>query len=117
MFTTYVDSWLLNIHLAWKVFVNIRFHGGACIPSFTVQEFRDVNIWNINKMNVHFILPFMVYPERPHQALVWKRGLGGVLDMNGMKIWTLSHDWREVGQILTPKEFIILKTFIIEQKP
>jgi hypothetical protein len=29
------DSWLLNICLAWKVFVNIPFHRGARIPSFT----------------------------------------------------------------------------------
>jgi len=29
------DNWLLDINLAWKVFVNIPFHGGVHIPSFT----------------------------------------------------------------------------------
>jgi hypothetical protein len=33
------DSWLFNIRLAWKVFVNIPFHGGAHIPSFIFQKF------------------------------------------------------------------------------
>ncbi len=64
------DSWLLGIHLAWKVFVNIPFHKGARIPSFTFQEFRDASIWNISKLNGHFILPSMAYPEPPHQILV-----------------------------------------------
>jgi hypothetical protein len=111
------DSWLLDIHLVWKVFVNIPFHEGARIPSFIFQEFWDATIWNIIKLNVHFNLPSMVYPRRPHQVLVWERGLGGVLNMNGMGLWNPSCDWRKVQQILAPKEFIILKTFIIEQKP
>ncbi len=64
------DSWLLNIHLAWKVFVNIPFHTCACIPSFTFQEFQDASIWNINKLNGHFILPSMAYLEPPHQIFV-----------------------------------------------
>jgi hypothetical protein len=64
------DSWLLDIRLAWKVFVNIPFHMGACIPSFTFQEFRDASIWNISKLNGHFILPSMAYPKRPHQVFV-----------------------------------------------
>jgi hypothetical protein len=33
------DNWLLDICLAWKVFVNIPFHKGVRIPSFTFQEF------------------------------------------------------------------------------
>jgi hypothetical protein len=33
------DSWLFNICLAWKVFINIPFHMGVCIPLFTFQEF------------------------------------------------------------------------------
>ncbi len=111
------DSWLFDICLVWKVFVNIPFHKGACIPSITFQEFWDVSIWNINKLNVHFILPSMAYPKHPHQVLVWEKGLGGVLDMNGMGFWNPSHDWKEVRQIPTLKEFIILKAFIIEQKP
>jgi len=102
------DSWLFDIHLVWKVFVNISFHKGACIPSFTFLEFRDVSIWNTSKLNGHCILAFMVYPACPHQILVWESGLGGVLDMNGMGIYNSSHDWREVGQIPAPKEFIIL---------
>jgi hypothetical protein len=64
------DSWLFGIHLALKVFVNISFYAGACIPLFTFQEFQDVNIWNISKLNSHFILPFVVYPGPPHQVLV-----------------------------------------------
>jgi hypothetical protein len=64
------DSWLLDIHLAWKVFVNIPFHTGAHIPSFTFQKLRDVSIWNITKLNGHFILPSMVYPGPPNQVLV-----------------------------------------------
>ncbi len=78
------DSWLLEICLAWNVFVNIPFHEGAHIPSFTFQELWDANIWNINKLNVHFILPSIVYPGCPHQVHVWEKKLGGVLDMNGM---------------------------------
>ncbi len=31
------DSWLLDIYLAWKVFINIPFHMGVRIPSFTFQ--------------------------------------------------------------------------------
>jgi len=53
------DNWLFDIYLAWKVFVNIPFHRGAHIPSFTFQAFRYVNIWNISKLNGHFILPSM----------------------------------------------------------
>ncbi len=64
------DSWLLNIHLAWKVFVNIPFHRGARIPLFTFQEFRNASIWNISKLNGHFIFPSMVYPRCPHQVFV-----------------------------------------------
>jgi hypothetical protein len=64
------DSWLLDIRLAWKVFVNIPFHRGVRIPSFTFQEYRDVNIWNISKLNGHFILPSMAYPGPPHQVLI-----------------------------------------------
>ncbi len=64
------DSWLLDTRLAWKVFVNIPFHRGADIPSFTFQEFQDASIWNINKLNGHFILPSMAYPGPPHQVLV-----------------------------------------------
>jgi hypothetical protein len=63
------DGWLLDICLAWKVFVNILFHRGACIP-FNFQEFQNASIWNISKLNGHFILPSMVYLERPHQILV-----------------------------------------------
>ncbi len=51
------DNWSLDIHLAWKVFVNIPFHKGAHIPSFTFQKFRNANIWNISKLNGHFICP------------------------------------------------------------
>ncbi len=47
------------------------------------------------QINGHFILPTMAYPESPLQVLVWKRGLGGVLDMNGMGFWNPSHDWRK----------------------
>jgi hypothetical protein len=64
------DSWLLDIRLAWKVIVNIPFHRGARIPSFTFQEFRDVSIWNISKLNGHFILRSMAYPIRPHEVFV-----------------------------------------------
>ncbi len=64
------DSWLLDIRLAWKVFVNIPFHMGARIPLFTFQEFRNASIWNISKLNGHFILPSMAYPKRPHQVFV-----------------------------------------------
>ncbi len=64
------DSWLLDICLAWKVFVNIPFHKGVRIPSFTFQEFRDASIWNIRKLNGQFILPSMAYPRPPHQVLV-----------------------------------------------
>jgi hypothetical protein len=64
------DSWLLDIRLDWKVFVNIPFHKGVRIPSFTFQEFQDASIWNISKLNGHFILPSMVYPRPPHQVLV-----------------------------------------------
>ncbi len=76
-------------------FVNIPFHGGACIPSFTFQEFWDASIWNIRKLNGHFILPFMAYPRPPQQVLVWERGLGGVLDTNGMRFQNPSHDWKK----------------------
>jgi len=120
MFTTYGQGgfwWLCDIHLAWKVFVNIPLHMGAHIPLFTFQELWDVSIWNIIKSNVHFILPSMAYPRCSHQVFVWEKGLGGVLDMNGMRLWNPLHDWREVTQILVPREFIVLKTFIIEQKP
>ncbi len=64
------DSWLLDIRLVWKVFINIPFHMGVRIPSFTFQEFRDASIWNISKLNGHFILPSMAYPRRPHQVFV-----------------------------------------------
>ncbi len=64
------DTWLLDIHLAWEVFINIPFHKGACIPLFTFQEFRDASIWNISKLKGHFILPSMAYPGPPHQVLV-----------------------------------------------
>jgi hypothetical protein len=64
------DNWLLDICLAWKVFVNIPFRMGARIPSFTFQEFQDASIWNISKLNGHFILPSMVYPKPPHQVLI-----------------------------------------------
>jgi hypothetical protein len=64
------DSWLLDIRLAWKVFVNIPFHRGAHIPWFTFREFQDANIWNISKLNGHFILPSMAYLGPPHQVLV-----------------------------------------------
>ncbi len=64
------DSWLFDICLAWKVFVNIPFHKGAYISSFTFQKFRDVSIWNISKLNGHFILLSMAYPGRPHQVFV-----------------------------------------------
>jgi len=64
------DSWLCDIHLAWKVFVNIPLHRGAHIPSFTFQELWDASIWNIIKLNVHFILPSMAYPRCPHQVFV-----------------------------------------------
>ncbi len=64
------DSWLFDIHLAWKFFVNIPFHWGVRIPSFTFQEFWDASIWNISKLNVQFILPSMVYLKCPHQVLV-----------------------------------------------
>ncbi len=60
------DSWLLDICLAWKVFVNIPFHMGVSIPLFTFQEFRDASIWNINKLNGHFILPSLMYLGPPH---------------------------------------------------
>ncbi len=78
-----------------KVFVNIPFHRGAHIPSFTFQEFHNASIWNISKLNIHFIFPSMVYPGPPHQVFVWERGLGGVLDMNGMGLWNPSHDWKK----------------------
>jgi hypothetical protein len=64
------DSWLLDIRLDWKVFVNIPFHKGARIPSFTFQEFQDASIWNISKLNGHFIFLSMVYPRPPHQILI-----------------------------------------------
>jgi hypothetical protein len=38
------DNWFLDIRLAWKVLVNIPFHKGVRIPSFTFQEFQDANI-------------------------------------------------------------------------
>jgi hypothetical protein len=60
------DSWLLDIHLAWKVVVKIPFHGGVRIPLFTFQEFQDASIWNISKLNGHFILPSMAYLGPPH---------------------------------------------------
>ncbi len=60
------DSWLLDICLAWKVFVNIPFHRGARIPLFTFQEFWNASIWNISKLNGHFISPSMVYLGPPH---------------------------------------------------
>jgi hypothetical protein len=86
------DDWLFDIHLAWKVFINIPFHVGVHITSFTFQFFWDVNIWNISKLNVHFILPSMVYHGCPHQVLTLKKELDGVLDMNGMGFWNPSHD-------------------------
>jgi len=67
----------------WLGKLNIPFPRGACIPSFTFQELWDESIWNISKLNGHFILPSMLYFGPPHQVLVWERGLGGVLDMNG----------------------------------
>jgi hypothetical protein len=88
MFTMYAQ-----VGLPWKVFVNIPFHGGVRIPSFTFQELWDVSIWNISKLNGHFILPSMAHPKPPHQVFVWKNGLGGVSDMNGMGLWNPSHDW------------------------
>jgi hypothetical protein len=39
MFKVVFDSWLLDIYLVWKVFVNIPFHRGVCISSFTFQKF------------------------------------------------------------------------------
>jgi hypothetical protein len=86
------DSWLLDIRLAWKVFVNIPFHRGAHILLFTFQEFRIANIWNISKLNGHFNLPSMAYLGPPQQILVGKKRLDGVLDMNGMGFWNPSHD-------------------------
>jgi hypothetical protein len=86
------DSWLLDIRLAWNVLLNIPFHKGAYIPSFTFQEFRYASICNISKLNDHFILPIVVCHGHPHQVFVRKRGLGGVLDMNGMGLWNPSHD-------------------------
>ncbi len=82
------DSWSPDIHLAWKVFVKNPFHRGACILLFTFQEFQDASIWNISKLNGHFILPFTLYPGRPHQVFIWERGLGGVLDMNVVSVFT-----------------------------
>jgi hypothetical protein len=38
------DSWLLDIHLVAKVFVNIPFHESVHIPFFTFQEFQDTSI-------------------------------------------------------------------------
>jgi hypothetical protein len=64
------DCWLFDIRLAWKVFVNIPFHRGAHIPLVTFQEFQDVSIWNISKLNDHLILPFMTYVGRPHQVFI-----------------------------------------------
>jgi len=51
------DSWLFDICLAWKVFVNIPFHRGARIPLFTFQEFQDASIWNINKLKLTLFCP------------------------------------------------------------
>ncbi len=51
------DSWLLDICLAWKVFINTPFHRGARIPSFTFQEFQNTSIWNISKLNVTLFCP------------------------------------------------------------
>jgi hypothetical protein len=65
------DTWLFDICLVWKVFANIPFHKGVRIPFFTFQEFRDGSLWNISKLNGHFILLSMAYLGPPHQVLVW----------------------------------------------
>jgi hypothetical protein len=83
MFEVVFDSWLFDIHLVWKVFVNIPFHWGVCIPSFTFWEFWNVNIWNINNLNVHFILPSMAYLGHPHQVLYLRKGTW----------WGFGHEW------------------------
>jgi len=70
MFEVVFDSWLLDNCLVWKVFVNIPFHGGVRILSFTFQELWDASIWNISKLNVHFNFPSMMYLGCPHQVFV-----------------------------------------------
>jgi hypothetical protein len=77
------DNWLLDIHLAWKVFVNTPFHRGIHIASFTFQEFQDANICNINKLNVHFILLSMAYLRHPHQSPCLRKGTW----------WGFGHEW------------------------
>jgi hypothetical protein len=86
MFKVGFDNLLLDIHLAWKVFANIPFHKGASIPLFTVQEFWDASIWNINKLNVHLIFLSMSYLKHPHQVFVCE---GGIL-------CSFVHEWNEI---------------------
>ncbi len=98
-----------------QVFINIPFHKGACIPSLTFQEFWDVNIWSISKLNVHYIAL---------HGISWMSTLN--LCLRKGTWWGFGHDWNgtlepfpdwKEGQIPTPREFIVLKTFVIEQKP
>jgi hypothetical protein len=64
------NNWLLDIRLTWKVFVNIPFQKGVHIPFFTFQKFQNASIWNVSKLNGHFILPSMAYPGPPHQVFI-----------------------------------------------
>jgi len=84
------DSCLLDIRLVWKGFVNIPFHGG---PYSLIHLPRILGCEHMEHKQIECSLYFALHgvPGHPHQVFVSERG-GGVLDMNGMRLWNPSHD-------------------------
>ncbi len=71
------DNWLLDICLAWKVFVNIPFHRGNYISSFTFQEFwMQAYGTEVNWMVTFFCPPWHT-PDLHTKFLFKKKDLVG----------------------------------------
>jgi hypothetical protein len=85
------DSWLFDIYLASKFFVNIPFHEGAHIPcslskTFGMQAYEHKQI----ECSLYFALHGISQMSTPNLYL--RKGIWWVLEMNGMGLWNPSHD-------------------------
>jgi hypothetical protein len=78
------DSWLLDICLAWKVFVNIPFHRGVHIPLVHLPRIPKCEHMEHKQIewSLYFALHGVTQTSTPSPCL--KKGTWWVLDMNGM---------------------------------
>ncbi len=80
-------------HILFKgqMFSYIPFDRNLCIPLFTLQKLKNMNMGDVCCFNCHLVLASVPKPIFAHQVHIWKRWFYRILDLDGLGQWNLPH--------------------------